>query len=125
MNLNTVLASVAFATTLPALAVADTAKNKTFAIEALTATLGAGNPEPVDQYFDQGYIQHNPDIGNGTGARKGLISNLATSGAFKADFARVIADDDMVMLHGRYEGFGPASELFFFDPFRRNGCAAT
>ncbi|MFT6538004.1 MAG: hypothetical protein ACJAQU_002923, partial [Loktanella salsilacus] len=50
------LASAAIVTALPMLAIADTAENKAFAIEALSATLGAGNAEAVDQYFAPGYI---------------------------------------------------------------------
>ncbi|MEM1236982.1 MAG: nuclear transport factor 2 family protein [Pseudomonadota bacterium] len=91
--------------------------NKELAIEALTETLGKGNVDAVDTYFDPSYIQHNPDVPSGTEALKGLIAGLHESGQFKADFARVIADGDMVAFHGRYEGFGP-TPLIAFDVFR-------
>ena len=91
--------------------------NKERAIEALTETLGKGNAEAVDTYFDPSYIQHNPDVPSGTEALKGLIVGLHESGNFKAEFARVIADGDMVAFHGRYEGFGP-KPLIAFDVFR-------
>lgn len=117
MNIRTLLASAAIVTALPMLAIADTAENKAFAIEALSATLGAGNADAVDQYFAPGYIQHNPDVPNGTDGLKDMIKMLSASGNFKADFARVIADDDLVVFHGRYEGFGP-SPMIAFDVFR-------
>lgn len=117
MKFKTLLASAAIATILPVLAIADTAETKAFAVEALSATLGAGNPDTVDQYFAPGYIQHNPDVPNGTDGLKGLIGMLAESGNFKADFVRVIADDDLVAFHGRYEGFGP-TPMIAFDVFR-------
>ncbi|MDV7143607.1 nuclear transport factor 2 family protein [Tropicimonas sp. TH_r6] len=110
----------AAATALPFAVIADTADtaaNKAFAIEALTETLAKGNPEAVDTYFDPGYIQHNPDVPNGSDGLKGMISMLAGGGNFKADFARVIADGDMVAFHGRYEGFGE-TPMIAFDVFR-------
>ena len=117
MTLKTLLASAALASLLPVLAQADTAANKATAIEALTATLGKGDIAAVDQFFDPAYIQHNPDITNGTEALKGLITMLHDSGKFKADIARVIADGDLVAFHGRYEGFGP-TPMVAFDVFR-------
>lgn len=117
MKLKNLIATIAIVTTLPMVAVAETTANKAQAIEALTATLGQSNSDAVDQYFDSGYIQHNPDVPNGTEGLKNLIKMLGESGNFKADFARVIADDDMVAFHGRYEGFGPAP-MIAFDIFR-------
>jgi len=90
---------------------------KQFAIEALTETLVKSNPAAVDTYFSADYIQHNPEVPNGSDALKGLISMLGESGNFKADFARVISDGDLVAFHGRYEGFGP-KPMISFDVFR-------
>ncbi len=90
---------------------------KDFAIEALTETLGKLNPDAVDTYFDSSYIQHNPEVPNGSDAFKGLIENLGRSGNFKTNFTRVISDGDLVAFHGRYEGFGP-TPLIAFDVFR-------
>lgn len=87
------------------------------ATDTLNATLGASNPDAVDQYFDAGYIQHNADVPNGSAAYKNLIMTLGASGNFNADFVRVIADDDMVAFHGRYEGFSP-KPMISFDVFR-------
>lgn len=94
-----------------------TAENKAAAIEALTATLAKGDASAVDQYFGPEYIQHNPDVPDGTGALKGLIEQLTAGGNFKAEFVRVIAENDMVAFHGRYEGFGPDA-MVAFDVFR-------
>ncbi len=120
MKLNKFLGALAIATALPLAQVADandTATNKAIAIEALKKTLMEGDVDAVDTYFDPGYIQHNPDVPNGTEALKGLIGSLHDSGNFNAEFVRVIADDDIVAFHGRYEGFGPAP-MIAFDVFR-------
>ncbi|MEM9234422.1 MAG: nuclear transport factor 2 family protein [Pseudomonadota bacterium] len=94
-----------------------TAENKAIAIEALTETLAKGNPDAVDQYFGLVYIQHNLDVPDGPEALKGLIRQLTASGNFRAEFVRVIAENDMVAFHGRYEGFGTAP-MVAFDVFR-------
>lgn len=119
MTLKQLTASVALATiaACTTTSTVETDTNKQIAIEALNATLAASNPDAVDQYFDAGYIQHNPDVPNGSEALKSLITTLGQSGNFKADFARVIADGDMVAFHGRYEGFGP-KPMIAFDVFR-------
>ena len=117
MTLKSLLASAAMASLLPVLALADIAANKATAIKALTATIGKGDIAAVDQYFDPAYIQHNPDIANGTEALKDLITTLHASGKFKSDTVRVIADGDLVAFQGRYEGFGP-TPMVAFDVFR-------
>lgn len=117
MKLNALLTSAAFAAVLPVFAIADTAANKAFAIEAMTNTLAAGNPDAVDQYFAPGYIQHNPDVPNGSEALKGLVGMMAANENFNAEFVRVIADDDIVAFHAIYEGFGP-TPMIAFDVFR-------
>lgn len=118
MMLKNLIAAFAISTILPVAALADAnADVKTTAVEALTETLGKGNPDAVDTYFGPQYIQHNPDVANGSDGLKGLIAMLGKSGKFKADFVRVIADGDIVAFHGRYEGFGE-KPMIAFDVFR-------
>ena len=121
MKLTSLFASAAIAVTLPMAALADdSAANKALAIEALTETLGKLNADAVDRYFAPSYIQHNPIVPNGSGGLKGLIAQLsktAGDGGFDAQFARVIADGDMVAFHGRYEGLTP-EPMISFDVFR-------
>jgi predicted SnoaL-like aldol condensation-catalyzing enzyme len=59
----------------------------------------------VNQHFDQGYIQHNPKVPNGRDAIPALISQL-TKG-FRYEPGMIIAEDNLVMIHGRYTGWGP------------------
>lgn len=117
MNLKTLLASAAILTTLPFASFADSASNKALVLEALENTLLAGDVDAVDQYFATDIIQHNPMFANGIEAQKGVVGFLAGSGNFKADYLRVIADDDLVAVHARYEGFGP-TPVIGFDVFR-------
>ncbi len=117
MTLKSLMTSAAIAVALPFAAVADSAENKALVLEALENTLLAGNVDAVDDYFATDIIQHNEMFANGIEAQKGVVGFLAGSGAFKADYIRVIADDDIVAVHARYEGFGP-TPVIGFDIFR-------
>ncbi len=102
---------------LPFGALADSATNKAFVMEALNEALVKGNPDVVPQYWGPDYIQHNPDFANGMEAQKGLIQYMSGTGSFAAAYVRVIADDDIVAVHARYLGFGPKATIGF-DVFR-------
>ncbi len=117
MKMKTLTVSAAIVAVLPLLAAANTAENKAFVIEALENTLLAGDPEAADRYFATDYVQHNPDFANGIDAQKGVIAYLSGVEGFDADYVRVIADDDLVAIHGLYEGFGPTATIGF-DVFR-------
>lgn len=96
---------------------ADSASSKAFVMEALNEALVKGNPDAVPKYWAKDYIQHNPDFANGMEAQKGLIQYMSSTGSFKADYVRVIADDDIVVVYARYLGFGPKATIGF-DVFR-------
>lgn len=117
MNFPTTLAAGGLAALMPIAALADSAANKALVLEALENTLLAGNVDAVDQYFAEDYIQHNPMFPDGIDGQKGVVAFLSGTDGFKADYVRVIADDDMVAIHGRYEGFGPTATIGF-DVFR-------
>ncbi|MEM8980638.1 MAG: nuclear transport factor 2 family protein [Pseudomonadota bacterium] len=102
---------------LPLGALADSAASKALVMEALNEALVKGNADAVPQYWSPDYIQHNPDIANGLEAQKGLIQFMNSTGAFEADYVRVIADDDIVAVHASYLGFGPKATIGF-DVFR-------
>lgn len=117
MTLKSLLASVAVIATLPFAVLADSADSKALVLEALENTLLAGDVDAVDQYFATDIIQHNPDFANGIDAQKGVVGYLAGNGNFSAEYVRVIADDDLVAVHARYEGFGE-TPMIAFDVFR-------
>ncbi len=117
MFFKSTLAAGCIAAVIPTTTLADSAANKAFVLEALENTLLAGNVEAVEQYFAEDYIQHNPMFPDGIDGQKGVVGFLAGTPGFKADYVRVIADDDMVAVHARYEGFGPTATIGF-DVFR-------
>ncbi len=117
MTFKKFLATAAMTTVLPFAASADSAESKALVLEALNATLLAGNTDAVDQYFATDYIQHNPMFPNGIEGQRGVVAFLAGNPDFKAEYVRVIADNDIVAIHARYEGFGPEATIGF-DVFR-------
>ncbi|MEO0386174.1 MAG: nuclear transport factor 2 family protein [Pseudomonadota bacterium] len=105
------------ATLVPALGMANSAETKAFVLEALQNTLLAGDVDAVDRYFAEDYIQHNPMFADGVEGQKAVVGFLSATEGFKAEYVRVIADDDIVAIHARYEGFGPTATIGF-DVFR-------
>ena len=73
----------------------------------------------VHRYFGDPYLQHNPTIGDGAGDLPKIVNSLPRN--FKYQPGVVVADGDLVMIHGLYTGWGP-KPLVTVDIFRvKNG----
>jgi len=117
MTLRTLASTVALAS-LPFAAFADdSAANKALVMEALEVLMIDGDLDAVADYYAEDVIQHNDMFADGIEAQTGVFTMLSGLDGFSAEFARVIADDDMVAVHARYEGFGP-TPMIAFDVFR-------
>lgn len=73
------------------------------------------NIAAADDYFAPTYIQHSTLAADGIDGLKTLVANLPDG--FRYDGERIIADDQFVVLHGTYHGFGD-TPLVAFDIFR-------
>ncbi|MCX4984761.1 nuclear transport factor 2 family protein [Streptomyces sp. NBC_00572] len=93
-----------------------TAKNTV--LTAAGELFGKKDPSAVDRWVAPGYIQHSALVADGPEALRGLVAALPDG--FRYEGARVIADGDLVALHGTYHGFGP-DPLVAFDVFRVDG----
>lgn len=93
-------------------------KNKQIATEAYQRIFGDLDITAVDEYMSKDFIQHNPTIADGPEGVKALIQMLASQGVSKQKigFKHVIAEDDIVALHSRYEMAG--KEWRFVDIYR-------
>jgi predicted SnoaL-like aldol condensation-catalyzing enzyme len=78
---------------------------KEIALRALTGAFIDRDPAVVERYFAPNYIQHNPAIPNGREAIPALIAGLSKD--FSYEPGMVVAEGDLVMVHGRYVGWGP------------------
>jgi predicted SnoaL-like aldol condensation-catalyzing enzyme len=75
----------------------------------------------VDRYFDQRFIQHDPNLADGLAGMKSVAAEVA--GSPNADIAiyRTLVDGEFVLLHSKYQGiprFGGSA--IAFDLFRFN-----
>ena len=89
--------------------------NKQVVLKVLEGAFVQRDVAVVDRYFADDYVQHNPSIPNGPKAIAGLIPTLKES--FSYELGMVVAEDDLVMAHGRYIGWGP-KPLVAVDIFR-------
>ncbi len=79
--------------------------NKALVLEVLNGVFVQRDASFVDRYFDASYRQHNPAIPNGPEAIKGLLPMLNPE--LKYERGMATAEGDLVMVHGRYTGWGP------------------
>lgn len=71
--------------------------------------------QAIRLYFGKPYLQHNPAIPDGADDLPRVVASLPTS--FKYEPGIIVADGDMVMIHGLYTGWGP-KPLVTVDIFR-------
>ena len=79
--------------------------NKQVVLKVLKGAFVDRDVTVVDRYFSPDYVQHNPSIPNGPKAIAGLIPTLKEG--FSYELGMVVAEGDLVMVHGRYVGWGP------------------
>ena len=79
--------------------------NKEVVIKALTGAFVERDVTVVDRYFSPQYVQHNPAVPNGPKAIANIIPTLKKD--FSYEIGMVVAEGDLVMVHGRYVGWGP------------------
>ncbi|MCX2947173.1 nuclear transport factor 2 family protein [Lentzea sp. NEAU-D7] len=89
--------------------------NKEIVLKAAGELFGDKDPSAVDRWVAPDYRQHSSLVADGPEALRGLVATLPEG--FRYELARVIADGDLVALHGVYHGFGP-EPLVAFDLFR-------
>ncbi|MFF4313870.1 nuclear transport factor 2 family protein [Streptomyces sp. NPDC001507] len=89
--------------------------SKDIVLKAAGELFGDRDPGAVDRWVAADYRQHSSLAADGPEALRALVAGLP--GDFRYEGARVIADGDLVALHGTYHGFGPVP-LVAFDLFR-------
>jgi predicted SnoaL-like aldol condensation-catalyzing enzyme len=89
--------------------------DKQLVTAAVDALLVNRDPLAVDRYFGPGFTEHGPFAGDGTEGLRERVSSLPP--AYQYERFRVLAQDDLVAVHGRYQGLGDAP-LIAFDLYR-------
>lgn len=98
------LVTAAIIALTPTLAMAESAKE--IALAGLSAVFIDRDVAAIDSYFSPDYIQHNPMFPNGPETLKGFAANMPEN--FSYEIGNVIADGNLVAVHFRAIGFGPA-----------------
>jgi predicted SnoaL-like aldol condensation-catalyzing enzyme len=99
-----------------------TEANKELVLAVLKGAFIDRDPSVVDRHFSPNYIQHNPSVPNGPSAIRALIPGLRLDFHYEPGMA--VASGDLVMVHGRYTGWGP-KPMVAVDIFRvKNGKVA-
>jgi predicted SnoaL-like aldol condensation-catalyzing enzyme len=92
-------------------------------VTAVSELFGAREPAAVDRWVAPGFVQHSARAADGPEGLRRLIAGLGAD--FRHDLHRVVADGDLVALHGTYHGSGLGGSgrrpLVGFDVFRVDG----
>jgi predicted SnoaL-like aldol condensation-catalyzing enzyme len=93
-------------------------KNAQMATTAYQRIFGDHDLTAIDEFMTPNFIQHNPTIADGPEGVKALIQMLVAQGVPKQKimFKHVMANDDTIILHSRYEMAG--NEWRFIDIYR-------
>ena len=92
--------------------------NKDIVVAGMKGLFITRDASVIDKYWSPGYIQHNPAVPNGAEVLRGWIKSLPPD--FKYEPGMVVAEGDLVMMHGRYSGMGP-KPMVGVDIFRLSG----
>lgn len=84
-------------------------RNKALVLDAMTALFQRHDASAVERLYAPDYVQHNPDIPQGRDALQALVANL--SDAVQYEPGLVIAEGDLVAIHGRIRGWAEAPQV--------------
>jgi predicted SnoaL-like aldol condensation-catalyzing enzyme len=83
-------------------------KNKALVLEAFDTLFNKRDYAAAERYWSPYYIQHSAHIAPGRDGLFDLVKSLPST--LKYEPGPIVADEDLVIVHGRFSGFGtPAS----------------
>ncbi|MFI5679576.1 nuclear transport factor 2 family protein [Streptomyces cellulosae] len=80
----------------------ETERNKAAVLEFLTTAFNSKDFTALDRYLHPDYLQHSPVIPTSRAGLRKFIADLPD--AVRYEPGAVIAEGDLVMIHGRYSG---------------------
>jgi predicted SnoaL-like aldol condensation-catalyzing enzyme len=97
-------------------------RNKRFVLEAFETLFNKKDFAAAEKFWSSNYIQHSAHIPPG---RDGLFGLVKTLPEIKYENSLIMADRDMLMLHGRFSGLGLPANWIVVDIVRmENGLLA-
>ena len=98
-------------------------RNKTFVLEAFETLFNRKDFVAAEKFWSPNYIQHSAHIPPGRDGLFALVKSAAPE--MKYENSLIIADGDMLMLHGRFSGLGLPANWIVVDIVRiENGLLA-
>src|SRR5438874_11758846 len=92
------------------------AQNKTFVLKAFDTLFNKRDYAAAERYWSPAYIQHSAHIAPG---REGLFNfTKSTPPTLKYEPGVIVADGDLVIVHGRFSGLGAPANLIAADILR-------
>ena len=79
-------------------------KSKALVLEAFEALFTKRDYVAFERYWSPNYLQHSAHIGPGREGLLTLVKSLPP--ALKYEPGMIVAEGDLVMIHGRFAGFG-------------------
>ena len=79
-------------------------RNKALVLEAFNTSFNKRDYQAAQRYWSPDYIQHSAHIAPGREGLFNLIKSMPTT--LKYEPGMIVADGDLVIVHGRFSGFG-------------------
>jgi predicted SnoaL-like aldol condensation-catalyzing enzyme len=93
-------------------------KNKELVLRAFDTLFNKRDYVAAKNFWSPNYIQHSAHIPPGREGLFNLVKNLPSS--LKYESGMIVAEDDLVMVHGRFSGFGQPTAWIVVDILRIN-----
>jgi predicted SnoaL-like aldol condensation-catalyzing enzyme len=91
-------------------------RNKALVLEAFDTLFNKRDYEAAERFWSRSYIQHSAHIAPGRGGLFDLVKGMPTT--LKYEPGMIVADGDLVMVHGRFSGFGASANWVAADILR-------
>jgi predicted SnoaL-like aldol condensation-catalyzing enzyme len=89
--------------------------NKDFVVNAVTELFSNKDLTAIDRYWADSYLQRNPGLPSTSAVLKEALRDMPADMTY--EIGMVIAEGDLVAIHGRYTGWGP-TPLIVVDIYR-------
>ena len=90
--------------------------NKALVLEAFDTLLNKRDYASAERFWSQAYIQHSAHIAPGRDGLFNLIKNIPPT--VKYEPGTIVAEGNLVIVHGRFSGFGPPVDWIAADIVR-------
>ena len=90
--------------------------NKALVLEAFDTLFNTRDYVAFERYWSPNYLQHSAHIGPGRDGLLNLVKSLPP--ALKYEPGMIVAEGDLVMIHGRFSGFGQPTAWIAADILR-------